>query len=170
LDTSYFPLLVLADWRMIRPSRKTITPASNTMALTLLLRPPTCPPVTGIPGEPGVPVGEPDLPVGETDVPVGELGVPVGELGVPVDGMGVSVGGMGVSVGGMGVSVGGMGVLVGVGVMPANAGTTPQAMDITTNRIPTPIALVAIRLGVTDDLPSFPDALKLSISNGSIGL
>jgi len=69
------------------------------------------------------------------------------------------VGEMGVLVGEMGVLVGEMGVLVGVGVKPADAGTPPQAMDTITNRIPTPIALVAIRLGITDDLLSLPDAL-----------
>jgi hypothetical protein len=100
-------------------SRKTITPTSNPMTIPLLLRPLACPPVTGSSG-PGVLVGEMGVLVGGMDVLAGELGVLAGELGVLVGRLGVLVGGTGVS------------VISGVGVKPADAGATCQAMVATT--------------------------------------
>jgi hypothetical protein len=97
------------------------------------------------------------------DVPVGGMDVAVGGMDVAVGAMDVLVGGMDVSVGATDVSVGG----IGVGVKPANTGVTRQSMATNTNIIQTPIALAAIRLGVTDNPPLYcPDVLQLSISNG----
>jgi hypothetical protein len=82
------------------------------------------------------------------DVLVG-IDVPVGGMDVAVGAMDVLVGGMDVSVGATDVSVGG----IGVGVKPANTGVTRQSMATNTNIIQTPIALAAIRLGITDNPP-----------------
>ncbi len=64
----------------------------------------------------------------------------------------------------VGVTDGGIAVVdTGVGVKPAYAGVTCQAMATTTNIIQIPITLVAIRLGDTDNLllgPVHPSSVE----------
>ena len=135
-------------------SSRTSTPASNTAMISLLFGPLACSPLIGK-STGGVPIG---VAVGVPGgVPVGGMGV----RGTLVGRMGVSVGGIDVAVGGMGVSVGGIDVAVGgtvgweVGVKPAAAGATCQAMAPMTNRIKIPATLFEINLGTTGNLRMF---------------